>query len=144
VYDEIGFSRDEPNSQKFPSGFKIAYPLLALKMQADQYRANFIFLVYDRQASPWGQAIADVADRESLPSLQMQVDLEGKVPEELRGSDHASFWGKGYSAIEITDTAGYRNPYQHTNLDTVDRLDNDFSVKVISAVVASVQAALNP
>jgi Zn-dependent M28 family amino/carboxypeptidase len=144
VYDEIGFSKDAPNSQKFPDGFQIAYPLLALKMQANQYRANFIMLIYDQQAGPWGQTIANAADRESLPSAQLEVNLDGKVPIELRGSDHNSFWGKGYPAIEITDTAGYRNPYQHTNLDTDDRLDNDFSVKVISAVVASVQTALNP
>jgi len=144
VYDEIGFSKAEPNSQKFPTGFKIAYPLLALKMQANQYRANFIMFTYDTQASRWGQAIANAADRESLASAQLEVNLNGKVPIELRGSDHASFWGKGYPAIEITDTAGYRNPYQHTNQDTVDRLDNDFSIKVISAVAASVQTALNP
>jgi Zn-dependent M28 family amino/carboxypeptidase len=144
VYDEIGFSKDAPNSQKFPVGFKVAYPLMALKMQTNQYRANFILLIYDHQASPWGQAIANAADREGLPFAQLEVNLEGKVPIELRGSDHSSFWGKGYSAIEITDTAGYRNPYQHTNLDTIDRLDNDFSIKVISAVAASVQSALNP
>jgi hypothetical protein len=29
-------------------------------------------------------------------------------------------------------------------MDTVDRLNNDFSIKVISAVAASVQTALNP
>jgi Zn-dependent M28 family amino/carboxypeptidase len=144
VYDEIGFSKDEPNSQKFPTGFKIAYPMMALKMQTNQYRANFILLVYDTQASAWVQAIANAADGESLPSAQLEVNLEGKVPIELRGSDHNSFWGKGYPAIEITDTAGYRNPYQHTNMDTADRLNNDFSVKVISAVAASVQKALNP
>jgi Zn-dependent M28 family amino/carboxypeptidase len=144
VYDEIGYSQAAPNSQKFPTGFKIAFPMLALKMQANQYRANFIMLIYDTRASAWGQAIASAAGRENLASAQLEVNLEGKVPIELRGSDHNSFWGKGYPAIEITDTAGYRNPYQHTNLDTVDRLDNDFSVKVISAVVASVQKALNP
>ncbi len=144
VYDEIGYSQDAPNSQKFPTGFKIAFPLLALKMQARQYRANFILLIYDSQASAWGQAIANAAGQESLASAQLEVNLNGKVPIELRGSDHQSFWGKGYPAIEITDTAGYRNPYQHTDQDTVDRLNNDFSVKVISAVVASVNKALNP
>jgi hypothetical protein len=144
VFDEIGYSKDAPNSQKFPTGFKIAYPVLALKMQANQYRANFIMLIYDSQASAWGQAIAKAADGEKLASAQIEVNLDGKVPIELRGSDHNSFWGKGYPAIEITDTAGYRNPYQHTDKDTSDRLDNDFSVKVISAVAASVEKALNP
>jgi hypothetical protein len=51
---------------------------------------------------------------------------------------------QGYPAIEITDTAGNRNPYQHTYKDTINTLDIDFSIQVISAVVASVQTALNP
>jgi Zn-dependent M28 family amino/carboxypeptidase len=144
VYDEIGYSKDTPNSQKFPSGFKVAYPVLALKMQANQYRGNFIMLIYDSQASAWGQAIAKAADGENLASAQLQVNLDGKVPIELRGSDHSSFWNRGYPAIEITDTAEYRNPYQHTDKDTPDRLNNDFTVKVISAVVASAEQALNP
>jgi hypothetical protein len=61
----------------------------------------------------------------------------------LKGSDHASFWGKGYSAIEITDTADYRYPYQHTKWDTVEKLDHDFTIRIISAVVASVREALD-
>ena len=144
VYDEIGYSKDTPNSQKFPAGFKIAYPLQSLQLQANQYRANFILLVYDQQAGPWGQAIAKAAGRENLPAMQLQVNLSGQVPVDLRGSDHNSFWGKDYPAIEITDTAGFRNPYQHTDKDTLGTLDNNFSVKVITAVVTSAQAALNP
>ncbi len=144
VYDEIGFSREAPNSQKFPAGFKIAYPLQSLQMQANQYRGDFILLIYDQQARAWGQAIAQAANLEKLPATQLEVDLAGKVPGELRGSDHASFWSQAYPAIEITDTGGFRNPYPHTLMDTSATLDNDFSVKVITAVVASVQTALDP
>jgi Zn-dependent M28 family amino/carboxypeptidase len=142
VYDEIGSSDDRTNSQRFPSGFDIVYPIEAQKMRVNQYRANFVLLVFDQQARTWALAIANQAEKEGLPSIQLEVNLDGEIPTELNGSDHASFWREGYPAIEINDTSGYRNPYKHTKLDTIDTLNHDFAIKIISAVVASVRNAL--
>lgn len=144
IFDEIGYVNHEPNSQDFPTGFDVLYPLEAVKVRANQSRGDFLLLVFDNQASQWAHIIADASDQQDLLAIQLEVDLNGKVPSQLRNSDHQSFWGRGYSAIEITDTAGNRNPYQHTNQDTINTLDIDFSIQVISAVAASVQAALNP
>jgi hypothetical protein len=143
VYDEIGWSDDKPDSQQVPSGFNILYPAEAKKMKANQNRANFVLIVSDQKASPWAQAIADQADKLGLPSIHLEVNLDGEVPSDLKGSDHASFWTEGYPAIEINDTSKYRNPFKHTQFDTIDRLDSDFAVKVISAVIASVRNALD-
>jgi Zn-dependent M28 family amino/carboxypeptidase len=141
--DEIGISDDTPNSQHFPTGFELVYPDVARKMKANQWRANFVLVIYDTQSQPWAQVIADTAESEGLPSAQLEVDLEGKVPSQLKSSDHASFWGKGYPAIEVTDTSDYRNPFKHTKFDTVDTLNHDFAIKIISAVTASVRKALD-
>jgi Zn-dependent M28 family amino/carboxypeptidase len=35
-------------------------------------------------------------------------------------SDHRAFWGQGYPALMVTDTAFYRFPYYHRPLDTAD------------------------
>jgi Zn-dependent M28 family amino/carboxypeptidase len=142
IYDEIGSSDDEPNSQRFPSGFDTLYPAEAQKLRANQYRANFVLLVFDQRAQPWALAIADQAKKVGLPSMQLEVNLDGKTPSDLQGSDHASFWKEGYPAIEINDTSEYRNPYKHTKLDTIKTLNPDFSIKIISSVVASVRKAL--
>jgi Zn-dependent M28 family amino/carboxypeptidase len=142
VYDEIGSSNDSPNSQRLPSGFDIMYPAEAQKIRANQYRANFVLLIFDQQARTWASAITDQAAKEGLPSIQLEVNLDEEIPTDLNGSDHASFWREGYPAIEINDTAGYRNPFKHTKLDTIDTLDHDFAIKIISAVVASVRNAL--
>jgi Zn-dependent M28 family amino/carboxypeptidase len=141
--DEIGVSDDRPNSQHFPTGFEVVYPVVAQKIRSNQWRANFVLLVYDKQAQPWAQAIADSAESQGLPSAQLEVDLEGKVPLELKGSDHASFWGKGYPAIDVTDTSEYRNPFKHTKFDTVETLNHDIAIKIISAVTASARNALD-
>jgi hypothetical protein len=88
-------------------------------------------------------AIADQAEKEGLPSMKLGVDLNGKVVSNLKGSDHASFWEEGYPAIEINDTSEYRNPYKHSSLDTMDTLNYDFAIKIVSAVVVSVRNALD-
>jgi Zn-dependent M28 family amino/carboxypeptidase len=142
VYDQIGVSDDRPNSQRVPSGFEVVYPVEAQKMRSNQWRANFVLLIFDKQSQPWAQAIASSAEKEGLQSAQLEADLEGKVPTDLKGSDHASFWEEGYPAIEITDTSEYRNPFQHTKFDTVETLNHDFAIKIISAAVASVRNAL--
>jgi Zn-dependent M28 family amino/carboxypeptidase len=143
VYDEIGVSNDKPNSQRAPSGFDIMYPTQARQMSANQWRANFVFLISDKQSQPWAQAIASSAEKLGLPSMQLEVDLEGKIPTDLKGSDHASFWAEGYPAIQINDTSEYRNPFIHTQFDTIDTLNHDFSIKIISAVVDSVRESLD-
>jgi Zn-dependent M28 family amino/carboxypeptidase len=142
VYDEIGYSNDEPNSQKFPDGFELVYPAAAKVLRKNQYRANFVLLIFDQGAQPWAKAISDSAGTTGLITMELGVDLDKSVREALKGSDHASFWDKGYSAIEITDSADYRYPYQHTSWDTVEKLDPDFTIRIISAVTASVRKAL--
>ena len=142
VYDEIGIRNENPKSQHFPSGLEAFYPTEVKKLKANQYRANFVLLVFDQKSRPWAQAIAEQADKVGLPFIQMEVDLDTEVSTKVKGSDHASFWAEGYSAIEINDTSGYRNPFKHTKMDTIDKLDHDFAVKIISTVVASVRIAL--
>ena len=49
-------------------------------------------------------------------------------------SDHWSFWQQGYSGIEVTDTAPYRNPYYHTPQDTPDKLDYERLARLTGAM----------
>ena len=45
-----------------------------------------------------------------------------------------NFWGFGYPAVMITDTALYRNPNYHLPTDTMDTLDFDKIAEVVKAV----------
>jgi hypothetical protein len=100
VYDEIEYASSKPNSQSFPSGFEILYLLEALKMRANNYRGDFVLLKFDHQAENWAQVIASSADQESLLAVLVEVDLDQSIPSELKGSDHQSFWDKGFAAID--------------------------------------------
>ncbi len=67
----------------------------------------------------------------SLPPLG--AALPNAVPG-VGWSDHWSFWQEGYAAIEITDTALYRNPSYHTALDTPDMLDYNRMARFVVAM----------
>jgi len=49
-------------------------------------------------------------------------------------SDHRNYWGYGYKAVMITNTAFYRNKNYHTNGDTIYTLDFDRMTEVVKGV----------
>ena len=53
-------------------------------------------------------------------------------------SDHRNYWGQGYHALIITDTAFMRNFAYHGPADTADRLDYDRMAKVVQGVYEAV------
>jgi len=55
-------------------------------------------------------------------------------------SDHRKYWGVGYDAVMITDTAFYRNPNYHTPRDTAETLDYQRMALVVQGVYAAVLA----
>lgn len=53
-------------------------------------------------------------------------------------SDHRNYWGKGYSAVMITDTAFIRNPNYHTPRDLPETLDYASMAQVVDGVLGAV------
>lgn len=70
-----------------------------------------------------------------LPVVTLTVPLNGRPIPSVRLSDHAPFWDAGYQAVMITDSAFYRNPYYHTNMDTMETLDFPFMAQLVKSLV---------
>jgi Zn-dependent M28 family amino/carboxypeptidase len=124
----IGYFSDEPGSQTYPVGLlSWIYP--------DQ--GDFIGVV--GRVQDWA------ATRRVKAAMLGATDLPVESINALRMlpgvdfSDHASYWNEGFSALMITDTAQYRNPYYHTAGDTADRLDYQRMAKVVQGLYAVVQ-----
>lgn len=121
----IGFYSDEEESQRYPvPGMGAFYP--------DQ--GNFIALVgrlADFKATRRVKAIMSGAT--DLPVYS--INAPGIVPG-VDFSDHINFWSNGYSALMVTDTAFYRNPYYHRAGDTYEKLDYQRMAKVVQSVYA--------
>ena len=53
-------------------------------------------------------------------------------------SDHLNFWGQGWKAVMITDTAFHRNPNYHEPTDTPETLDYARMAQVVTGVYAAI------
>ncbi len=72
-----------------------------------------------------------------LPSEFLVVPKNGEGMEEVRLSDHSTFWDYGFQALMITDTAFLRNPNYHLPSDRMETLDFKFMRKVATGVFYS-------
>jgi hypothetical protein len=75
-----------------------------------------------------------------IPQLSLEslvVPGNGEGMEEVRLSDHSTFWDQGFPALMVTDTAFLRNPNYHLPSDTMETLDFQFMRKVAIGIFYS-------
>jgi hypothetical protein len=89
----------------------------------------------DRKDKPFVACFQTFEKNELLPVVKLSVPWSGYLIPNVRLSDHASFWDRGYKAVMITDTAFYRNPYYHKTSDTMDKLDFSYMTQLVHSLV---------
>jgi hypothetical protein len=118
----LGFYSDAPRSQKYPALLSLFYPS----------RGNFLGFVGNSESRDLVRR-ATLKFRESAEFPSEGVAAPASWPG-IGWSDQWSFWQQGYPAIMITDTALFRNPYYHTSLDTVDKLNFEKMARAVEGV----------
>jgi aminopeptidase YwaD len=73
-----------------------------------------------------------------LPLEFLVVPGNGEKMEEVRLSDHSTFWDEGFPALLVTDTSFMRNPNYHLPSDKIETLNFDFMQQVATGVFYSV------
>jgi len=76
-----------------------------------------------------------------IPQLPLEfliVPGNGEGMEEVRLSDHSTFWDQGFPALMVTDTAFLRNPNYHLPSDRMETLDFEFMQKVAIGIYYSI------
>ncbi len=147
VFEMIGFRSTEPSSQQLPPGLDLLFAPQARQIRDNDSRGDFIALIADDGARAMAGTLASAAAGVSLPSVSLfltAAQSRSTLYGTLQRSDHAAFWAAGYPAIQITDTAEYRNPRYHCQhgQDTIDTLVPGFVQAVVQATVASVAGTL--
>jgi hypothetical protein len=146
-FEMIGYEDDAPNSQELPPLFDVLFATSYQQVEANQFRGDFIALVGDVAANASLLAMQSVGASVGLPVVVLELtdrQTTSLLLGDLRRSDHASFWDIGVPAIMITDTANFRNRNYHcmAGPDSVDRLDQDFTRKVLQATVGAADQLL--
>lgn len=116
VLEMIGYYSDVPNSQTFPQGFGFLFPAAEQAMVDNDWRGDFIAVLAGDDTLNWVSAMEQYAGQNDhrIVSVILNESLrESPFLGDLRRSDHAPFWQAHYPAINLTDTANFRNPYYH-------------------------------
>lgn len=119
----IGYFKDNKKSQSYPIGVlslfygnKGNYITLVRKFGAGKFARKF--------SRKYKSAKAIRTKRFTGPASLQGIDF----------SDHLNYWGFGFSALMITDTAFYRNKNYHEQTDILETLDIYRISKVINGV----------
>jgi hypothetical protein len=131
-FDMIGYFDDKKGSQSYPIG------LLKWKYGSS---GNFITLASRYKK---GRFARDFGRRfiESQKIKTVKFSAPSWLPITDR-SDHRCFWGFGYSALLITDTALWRNHAYHKAGDTIEKLNFEKMASVVEATYLALMEVCN-
>jgi len=147
IFETMAYTSKKPNSQSVPPGFEKIYPSQYKRLKARGFTGEGSLVIYHNNGKPlavgFSESMAHVAGKDSV----MMIRAPGDVPilgQILRVSafhliwnfyraDHYPFLKAGIPAIQITDSANFRNPHYHRLTDKPDTLDYDHLVNVVTA-----------
>jgi hypothetical protein len=136
VFDMIGYASSASGTQRLPDGLDSMFSAQVQQVRANENRGDFLAVVLDERSHAIGDSLAIEAAAVNLPLVFFEIpneQLDSPAVDDLRRSDHGSFWAAGYPGILLTDTAEFRNPNYHceNGQDSIDTLDHDFAVSVL-------------
>jgi Zn-dependent M28 family amino/carboxypeptidase len=123
----VGYTCYERGCQGYP------FPLMFFGYPK---QGDFIGIVGNFKSKKFTRSLVSAFSKNTeLPVVKLNVPLNGRILPSIRLSDHASFWDQGFKAVMITDSAFYRNPYYHTALDTMEKLDYRFMAELVESLI---------
>lgn len=139
-FEMIGYYSEEPNTQTLPVGFNLLFPEAAQFVEDDNFKGDFIINTANTASVDLMNAFSSAALTyvPDLEVLSLETPGTGLATTDLRRSDHAPFWDKGYQALMITDGANFRNPHYHSPNDKSDVLDFNFMANVVKTTLATI------
>ncbi len=154
VYEMLAYTCVSPASQRLPPGIGALYRGQVRRLRANGLRGDFTTVIYRRSAQALATCFADCLAHLAgaaavvlgpapmdLPVLGPLVSRTVPFARDFARSDHVPFWEAGLPAIQITDTANFRNPHYHRPSDTPDTLDYHRLADVIAATAIAVERA---
>jgi Zn-dependent M28 family amino/carboxypeptidase len=152
VFEMLAYTSSEPGSQRVPEGLGLLYPGQVRRIRANGMRGGFTAVLYQRSGLHLGVAFAEALAHLAGPCaallLRAPTDLPVLGPvlartvpftRQFARSDHVPFWAAGLPAVQITDTANFRNPHYHRPGDLPDTLDLARLADVVAATALALE-----
>jgi hypothetical protein len=151
VLESVGFVDRRPGSQTVPPRMGAVYRGQVRRIEQRERRGDWSLVVFRRTsvalARMLGEALAHLEGRPAvvltrdpldLPLLGTLLERLGLWTAEFGRSDHAEFWAEGVPAVQLTDTANFRNPNYHEPGDLPETLDYERLAAVVAATALTV------
>lgn len=152
VFEMLGFASTEPGSQHLPPGLDLLYPGQLRRIRRNEQRADFSAVLYRESGRPMAALFAAALTQLTGPAgavlLRAPTDLPVLGPllgrfvpftQHFARSDHLPFWDADLPAVQITDTANFRNPHYHRAGDLPDTVNMKQVADVVAATALAVE-----
>jgi Peptidase family M28 len=155
VFDPIGFMDPRPGSQVVPGGIGSIYPDQVARLAARENRGDSVVGIYRRSsvtvARAFARCLAATIGEERVLLLRDPLDLPFVGPlaalvpvaRNFSRSDHVPFWRAGMPAIQVTNTANFRNPHYHRRSDVASTLDYETLRRILAATALATERLAN-
>jgi hypothetical protein len=151
VFDPIGYMDPRPNTQHVPPGIGLLYPRQLQRLRARGNAGDGVLAIHRRRSTAlvrvWAECAAAAVGRERVVMLRDPCDLPiigpllNLIPlaRNFSRSDHRRFWDARLPAIQVTNTANFRNPHYHRAGDKPETLDYETLADLTVATVLAVR-----
>lgn len=151
VYDPIGYMNPAPGSQLVPAGIDRLYPGQVARLAERGNAGDTVVSIYRRRSlglvTEWARCLAATIGPERVLMLRDPLDLPVVGPalmavpvaRNFSRSDHVRFWHAGLPAIQVTNTANFRNPHYHRPTDLPGTLDYATLAQITAATALLVE-----
>ena len=145
VFDPIGFMDPRPGTQSVPAGIDRLYPGQLARLDARGRAGDTVVAIYRRSSihlvREWARCLSATLGPDRVLLLRDPLDLPLIGPALLAvpaarhfsRSDHVNFWRAGMPAIQVTNTANFRNPNYHGPTDLPDTIDHENLARITAA-----------
>jgi hypothetical protein len=136
-----------PGSQRLPPGVAAVFRAQVRTLRRYGFRGDWTLVAHRASSTALARCFAETLIHLAGPDTAIvardPVDLPllggllaRLVPwsRDFARSDHVPFWEAGIPAIQITDTANFRNPHYHRPTDTPETLDYGRIAAIVAAV----------
>jgi hypothetical protein len=150
IYECVGYGTSQPGTQTLPNGTEFIFGAQLQRMRARDMRGDWTLFIYRSSAQTitttlagylsqlaGSEAVLLARDPLELPMIGALLRRPGGLGDQFARSDHKPFWDLGVPAVQLTDTANFRNPNYHLPSDTPDTLNYARMADITAATAAT-------
>ncbi len=152
VFESIGYISHVVGSQSVPPGLGVIYRQLEKRIRKHRFVGDWTLVIYQKSsqliACEFTLVLAHLAGEHAAIMVREPCDLPvlghllgWTIPwaKDFTRGDHLEFWKAGIPAVQITNTADFRNANYHRPTDTPDTLDYCRLADIVTATAVAIE-----